>query len=176
MSIDLVLGLGCSGKTTLAGQLGLPVIHLDSHKFLSPGWTRVTPAAFHDSVMKEIDEKGNVVIEGIYYDSGDRGATINLVDSLLSEGRVRSVLIFNPPASAMEQATRIMTRSFGRLLGRLPQNESGNDERPEDVARLMQKTFFTFDQSVAELAALNKRCIDLGVPVTMAASHPVSYQ
>lgn len=163
--ITFVTGLGCSGKSTYAETNFATVVHIDKIKF-GPNWQRVPSSQVLTELIRLADEANpNVPIafEGLYHDP-TCDATRKFLDHLIHSNRLVRVVCFRPPATALEQATRIMTRSFNRLLGSCVQNETGNVERPANVARMMEKTFGHFGDCCTWLDSLENDCKKYNVP------------
>lgn len=164
MPVTFVTGLGCSGKSTYASTNYANVVHIDALKF-GPDWQRVSS----HTVLAELRRLASlysdtmVAFEGLYHDPTD-DVTMDFISELIATKQLARVVCFRPPPTALDQATRIMTRSFNRLLGTCMQNESGNVERPGNVARMMQKTFAHFDDCRAWLIALEQECHENNIP------------
>lgn len=171
MPVVFVTGLPCSGKTTYANANFDRVVHLDALKF-GPGWQRVSADVVTAEMRRLADPNALVAFEGSFHDPTD-SVTQDFIEELMKTGQLAGVVCFRPPATVLEQATRIMTRSFNRLLGTCAQNESGNIERPVNVARMMQKTFGHFDVCCAWLNALCQQCEENNIPFEWRTSSAV---
>lgn len=161
MPIVLVTGLGCSGKSTYAtNHYDNRVIHTDALKFTAH-WQR--NPSFIQLLQDRIHTEQPVAIEGLFYDASDNRFENWIVDQIKT-GQISTVVCFRPAGSALDQATRIMTRSFRRLTGTWSHNESGNIETPANVARLMEKTFMYYQTAVNKLLELEQLCNHHHIP------------
>ena len=178
MPIVFVTGLGCSGKSTYATSHFENVVHIDALKF-GPNWKRVPTITVLSELRRlaQFETYGTnpdvtIAFEGLYHDPSD-DVTRVFIRELMDSKRLSGVVCMNPPLTALDQATRIMTRSFNRLLGTCEQNESGNVERPANVARMMEKTFAYFGECCAHLADLSDRCLENNIPFEYCSCAPV---
>jgi adenylate kinase family enzyme len=175
----IVTGLGCSGKSTYAKQLADKtndtLVHLDTLVY-GPNWVRVPVHELRANLTKLRESKERFILEGIYFDPSDaNGTMVNFMNELMHAKALELLVVFDAPTTQLEQATRIMTRTFGRLRGQLPPNETGNAETPASVARLMEKTFAHFKQCAQKLDELIETAKSFRTPVDIRFSPPVPY-
>lgn len=173
MPVVFVTGLGGSGKTTYAKANFDRVVHIDAIKF-GPGWQRVPADVVAADMRRLANTDALVAFEGTFHDPTDP-VTQDFIEELMKTGQLAGVICFTPPSTALEQATRIMTRSFNRLLNTCAQCESGNIEQPANVARMMQKTFGHFDVCSTWLHLLCQQCQEQKIPFEWRTSDAMQY-
>jgi adenylate kinase family enzyme len=161
--IIFITGFGGSGKSTRAYEIAkhitnAHVISLDKLQF-GDGWVRRTGHEVYEMLYAAIDAtyvqpNPTIILEGLYHDKTEGGMSIrHAIHTMLYSGSLNKVEIFKYPQSDLEHATRIMTRSFKRCKSQ-SYHESGNIEKPHNVARMMQKCFSDYDSTVQALDSL----------------------
>ena len=155
MSVTIVTGLGCSGKTTYADSLSSDTTrHTDTLKFHA-GWQ--PPDTYLANLRAHVNPDNPDAETVFEHDPRAPAVMRTFVRDLIASKQLAAVVCFESPATALEQATRLLTRSFNRLLGTCPHNPCGA-EQPGNVSCMMQSTFAHFADACAALHELRDLC------------------
>lgn len=170
MQRDLVLivGLSCSGKTTLARlaeSLGHQAVHADDYRYSDTKWTRRSLTDFKAHVDVAIDAARQkaavgklVVYESALLDIHDpESARSCVLESLLPRAALVFVIV---PDDQITCVGRLIDRSIGRATGSEPPGSC--PETSESRARMIVKFIAGYDRACQALSAFYDTAVHAG--------------
>ena len=176
MSLTIITGLACSGKTSLAKHYAslkdAEVIHRDEYRYFPPStWTKAPKDMFIHNVCQAIQDKlsagRSVIYEGTYHDAHDpENASEELIRFCLSNFPCKEVIILKT-SDQVDHVARLFKRSFNRALG--IEDQGSARETPESVARLLIKNIEYWKENTEALESLATSVINSNIPCTQAA-------
>lgn len=155
-NLILIVGLACSGKTTLAHKIaeknGYVVIRSDDLRYADSKWTRLPLADYKNRVLEainsELDKGQTVVFESSLLDINDsENAREIVLKSLLPDAH--TVLIIEPEEFFICLGN-LIDRCIGRAMGTEPSGSC--PETTMSRARLVTKFIKGYDVSAGALA------------------------
>jgi nucleoside 2-deoxyribosyltransferase len=160
----LIVGLACSGKTTLAlrvaARQGLRVVHADDCRYSDASWTKRALLDYAEHVDAALSA-GPSVFESSYLDASDAtNARIEVLHALLP--RAAAVVIITPD-DAVTCLGRLVDRCIGRAAGTEPQGSC--TETSLSRARLVRKFVTSYPAACAALDAFEAAAKEAGAAV-----------
>jgi hypothetical protein len=152
MTITIVTGLACSGKTTAAEDFAKNVITCDDFRF-GEAWIKRDKSDYMEDVLGAVNvhvaKNEDVVVEGIYFDAHDpSNARSELFHSLL-ETHKDCVVVIISPVQLKIQVARLIDRSILRYAKQT--REGSCPEKSHNRAAMVMKNIENYDACVKEL-------------------------